>query len=49
MNQFFPSGGQSIGAFSFNISPSNEYSGLSSFGLTGLISLLSKGLLRVWV
>ena len=31
MSQFFPSGGQSIGSFSFNISPSNEYSGLISF------------------
>ena len=30
--------------FSFNISPSNEYSGLISLGLSGLISLLSKGL-----
>ena len=29
MSQFFTSGGQSIGAFSF--SPSNEYSGLISF------------------
>ena len=31
MNQLFASGGQSIGSFSFNISPSNEYSGLISF------------------
>ena len=31
-------------SFSFNISPSNEYSGLISFGLTGWISLQSKGL-----
>ena len=29
--------------FSFSISPSNEYSGLISSGLTGLISLQSKG------
>ena len=29
MSQFFASGGQSIGVFSFNISPSNEYSGKS--------------------
>ena len=36
-------------SFSFNISPSNEYSRLISFpGLTGLISLLSKGLSRVF-
>ena len=31
MNQFFASGGQSIGSFSFSISPSNECSGLISF------------------
>jgi len=31
-------------SFSFSISPSNEYSGLISLGLTGLISLLLKGL-----
>ena len=35
-------------SFSFNVSPSNEYSGLIVFVLTGLISLLSKGLLRVF-
>ena len=35
-------------SFSFSISPSNKYSGLISFGLTGLISLLSKGLSRVF-
>ena len=34
-------------SFRFNISPSNEYSGLISFGLIGLISLLSKGISRV--
>ena len=34
-------------SFSFSISPSNEYSGLISFGMTGLISLQSKGLSRV--
>ena len=28
VNQLFASGGQSIGSFSFNISPSNEHSGL---------------------
>ena len=32
---------------SFSISPSNEYSGLISIRLTGLISSLSKGLSRV--
>ena len=31
-------------SFSFSISPSNEYSGLISFRLTGLSSLQSKGL-----
>ena len=33
---------------SLNISPSNEYSGLISFRMTGLISLQSKGLSRVF-
>ena len=33
---------------SFSISPSNEYSGLISLGWTGRISLLSKGLSRVF-
>ena len=44
VSQFFPSGGLSIGSFSFSISPSNEYSGLSPLGMTGWISLQSKGL-----
>ena len=35
-------------SFSFSISPSNEYSGLISLGLTGLISLQSKGLSKVF-
>ena len=34
--------------FSFNISPSNEHPGLISFRMTGWISLLSKGLSRVF-
>ena len=34
--------------FSFSISPSNEYSGLISFRIDRLISLLSKGLSRVF-
>ena len=34
--------------FSFTISPFNEYSGLFPLGLPGLISLLSKGLSRVF-
>ena len=35
-------------SFSFSISPSDEYSGWFPLGLTGLISLLSKGLSRVF-
>ena len=35
-------------SFSFSISPSNEYSDWFPLGLTGLISLLSKGLSRVF-
>ena len=35
-------------SFSFSINPSNEYSGLIPLGLTGLISLLSKGLSGVF-
>ena len=35
-------------SFSFSICPSNEYSGLISFRISGLISLLSKGLSRVF-
>jgi len=34
--------------FSFSISPSNEYSGWFPLGLTSLISLMSKGLSRVF-
>ena len=34
--------------FSFSINPSNEYSGLVSLGLSGFISLLSKGLSRIF-
>ena len=35
-------------SLSFSISPSNEYSGLISFRLTGLIFLLCEGLWRVF-
>ena len=35
-------------SFSFSISPSNAYSGLMPLGLTGLISLQSKGLERIF-
>ena len=34
--------------FSFSISPSSEHSGLTSIGLTGLISLKSKGISSVF-
>ena len=36
MSQFFTSGGQRIGVFSFSISPSSEYSGLISFRMDWL-------------
>ena len=36
MSQFFASGGQKYWSFSFNISPSNEYSGLISFRMDWL-------------
>ena len=48
MSWLFTSGGQSIGASASVISPSNECSGWFPSGLTGLISLLSKGLSRVF-
>ena len=48
ISQFFASCGQSYWSFSFNISPSNEYSGLFPLGWTGWISLQSKGLSRVF-
>ena len=35
-------------SFNFRISPSNEYSGLISFGWTGSISLQTNGLSRVY-
>ena len=46
MSQFFTSGGQSIGA-SASVLPINSQ-GWFPFGLTGFISLLSKGLSRVF-
>ena len=48
MSQLFASDGQSIGSFSFNISPSNENSELFPLGLIGWISLQSKGLSRAF-
>ena len=47
MNRLFASGGQSIGASAWAISPSNEYSGLISFRIDYLISSQSKGLFLV--
>ena len=35
-------------SFSFSISPFNEYSGMTSLGLTGLISLQAEGFSRVF-
>ena len=54
MSQFFASGGQSIGfelqlsilSFSFNISPSNEYSELISFRMGWLDLLALQGTLK---
>ena len=43
MSQFFSSGGQNIGSFSFSISPSNEYSGLISFRMDWLDLLAVQG------
>ena len=47
MSQFFPSGGQIIGA-STSACFSSEYSGLMFLGCTGLIPLQSKGISRVF-
>ena len=46
MSQFFTSSGQSIGASSFSISPSNEYSGLISFRIDWLDLLAVQGTLK---
>ena len=43
MSQLFKSGGQSIGVFSFSISPSNEYSGLISLRMDWLDLLVVQG------
>ena len=45
-SQFFASGGQTIGSFSFSISPSNEYSGLISFRMDCLNLLAIQGTLK---
>ena len=46
MSQLFTSGGQTHGNFSFNISPSNEYSGLISFRKDWLDLLAIQGTLK---
>ena len=46
MSQLFTSGGQSIGAFSFSISPFNEYSGLISFKMYWFDLLAVQGTLK---
>ena len=46
MSQFFASGSQSIGSFSFSISPSSEYSGLISFRMDWLYLLAVQGTLK---
>ena len=46
MSQLFTSGGQSIGSFYFNISSSNEYSGLISFRMNWLDLLVVQGTLE---
>ena len=46
MSQFFTSGDQSIGSFSFSISPSSEYSGLISCRMDWLDLLAVQGTLK---
>ena len=46
MSQLFASGGQSIGSFSFNISPSNEHPGLISFRMDWMDVLAVQGTLK---
>ena len=46
MRQLFTSGGQSIGVFSFNISPPNEHPGLISFRMDWLDLLAVQGTLK---
>ena len=43
VSQFFTTGGQKYWSFSFSISSSNEYSGLTSFGISWLDLLAVKG------
>ena len=46
MSQFFAWGGQSIGSFSFSISPSNEHPGRISFRMDWLDLLAVQGILK---
>ena len=46
MSQFFALGGQSIGSFNFNISSSNEYSGLISFRISWFDCFAVQGTLK---
>ena len=46
MSHFFASDGQSIGSFSFSISPSNEHLGLISFRMDWLDLLAVQGTLK---
>ena len=46
MSQLFALGGQSIGSFSFSISPSNEHQGLISFRMDWLDLLSVQGILK---
>ena len=46
VSHFLTSGGQSIGSFSFSISPSSEYSGLISFRMDWLDLLAVQGTLK---
>ena len=46
MSKFCTSCGQSIGSFSFSISPSNEYSGLIYFRIDWLDLLVVQGTLK---
>ena len=46
MSRLFSSDGQNIGAFTFSISPSNEYSGLISFRMDWFDLLAVQGTLK---
>ena len=46
ISQLFASGGQSIGSFSFSISPPNEYSGLISCRIDWFVLLAVQGTLK---